>query len=137
MVLPYSKETFCVPKNLDIIATMNTADRSIGNVDYALRRRFTWFEFLADTKILECWLKKHSKKSNKLVFGKEPTLVTTLMENVNEKITNSEIGEDCTIGQSYFMEENIDKKKIQKNIFFASYLARFFPKNLETENLSH
>lgn len=42
VILPYSKKMFQIPENVYIIATMNTADRSLGSLDYAIRRRFAF-----------------------------------------------------------------------------------------------
>lgn len=42
VILPYSKKAFMIPNNVFIIATMNTADRSLGTLDYAIRRRFAF-----------------------------------------------------------------------------------------------
>lgn len=44
--LPYSKERFGIPKNVYIIGTMNTADRSVSQIDYAIRRRFAFIDVL-------------------------------------------------------------------------------------------
>ena len=104
-ILPYSKEKFSVPDNLYIIGTMNTADRSIGYVDYALRRRFAFITIRAeedkiknyyDNKDYDCGEKA------KILFGKIAKLIK---ENINEEFD----ADDIMVGHSYFMAQNLEE----------------------------
>ncbi len=86
VTLPYSKEKFSIPKNLYIIGTMNTSDRSIASIDIALRRRFTFKEMMPNPELVAdfgCGFKK-------------------IFENINKKIKIL-LDRDHQIGHSYFI----------------------------------
>jgi len=61
--LLYSKESFTIPTNLYIIGTMNTLDKSTVDIDFALMRRFKFFEIGPDTKVLRKILKENGVDS--------------------------------------------------------------------------
>jgi 5-methylcytosine-specific restriction protein B len=91
VTLPYSQETFGVPSNLYIIGTMNTADRSIGQIDYALRRRFAFYPLRADASLI-------TDETAKTTFEK----IKKLIEN---RINSDLDADDIMIGHSYFMND--------------------------------
>ena len=103
--LTYSPgEEFYVPENLFIIGTMNTADRSIAMVDYALRRRFTFIALTPQFK---------SERFKSFLRGKGVNidLINTIIENMNslnEEIIKdiNNLGEGYQIGHSYFCPNN-------------------------------
>ena len=93
----YSDEMFSIPKNLYIIGMMNTADRSLAIIDYALRRRFAFFEFepAFDSDGFKKYLEE--KNSDKLY-----KLIETV-KKLNNDIRNDEsLGKDFCIGHSFF-----------------------------------
>jgi 5-methylcytosine-specific restriction protein B len=94
--LQYSK-SFELPENLKIIATMNTADRSIRSIDVALRRRFELFECPADGDVLARYYEdpEHTNTVSGLVEG-----FTSLNAELTERLDRHH-----TIGQSFFMDE--------------------------------
>lgn len=96
-ILPYSREKFGVPKNVYILGTMNTADRSISLMDTALRRRFDFVEMMPDSKIL----------ANLNVEGIN---IHEMLDVINERITVL-YDREHTIGHAFFIELN-DKSTI-------------------------
>jgi len=97
--LLYRDELFSVPENLYIIGMMNTADRSLAIIDYALRRRFSFFpmEPAFDSEGFKAYQASlGNKKFNKLIAA-----VTAMNKEISEDDT---LGEGFRIGHSYFCE---------------------------------
>jgi len=94
--LLYSNEPFSVPENVYIIGTMNTADRSLAIIDYALRRRFAFFELepAFDSEGFKAIIQQaNNPKFNALVEQ---------IKSLNEFISNDEsLGSGFRIGHSY------------------------------------
>ena len=116
VILPYSKEKFTIPKNLYIIGTMNTADRSIALLDIALRRRFNFMEIMPEYSILK---------------EVEDIKVNLLLSSINEKIEFL-LDREHTIGHSYFLNINTfeDLVNIFKN-YIIPLLQEYFYDDFE------
>lgn len=101
VTLPYSKESFGVPSNLYIIGTMNTTDRSVGNIDYAVRRRFAFATLKADKE---------------LVMQYSIPLAVELFEAVESFIKKHQIDmdfEDLMVGHSYFFAKDENELELK------------------------
>lgn len=95
--LAYNGLTFSVPKNLYIIGMMNTADRSLAMIDYALRRRFSFFEMepgFDSDGFIQYQNGLNSETLNELV---------SKVKDLNKEITlDRSLGKGFCIGHSYF-----------------------------------
>lgn len=100
-ILPYSRTSFGVPKNVHIYGTMNTADRSVEALDTALRRRFTFEERMPKPELLE----------KKVIDGVN---LADLLKIINQRIEVL-VDRDHTIGHAYLI--SVNKKADLKNAF--------------------
>lgn len=94
--LPYSKKEFGVPKNVYLLGTMNTADRSIALLDTALRRRFEFIEMMPNVDVFS-----KLNDNNELMI--EGINIKLMLDTMNKRI---EIlcDREHTIGHAYFID---------------------------------
>lgn len=108
--LLYSDEKFAVPKNVYIIGMMNTADRSLAMLDYALRRRFAFIEIKPGFETEG--FKAYKSGLDNVKFDR----LIGCVERLNKAITDDEsLGDGFCIGHSYFCNlspETIDDKAL-------------------------
>ena len=108
ITLPYRNINFRIPERLYIIGTMNTADRSLAMIDYALRRRFSFFD------IQPCFGYKEDDKINEQFQDYLNTLNSPILnrliqavQKLNADIADS-LGKGFCIGHSYFSNLSIE-----------------------------
>ena len=111
VVLPYSKKAFHIPNNVYLIATMNTADRSLGSLDYAIRRRFA---FIAEKPFgleVEGFNEDLFEKVSSLFVKnfdeyKESGWDQTMKLESADTLSEEYKPEDVWIGHSYFLMQD-------------------------------
>ena len=89
------------PKNLFVIGTMNTADRTIGHIDYAVRRRFAFRTLLPDRAVVE---NESGAPSALSLFDK----VSALFDEKNGCMSDDFDADDVAVGHSYFLADDDD-----------------------------
>lgn len=95
--LMYKNEQFTIPKNVFIIGMMNTADRSLAILDYALRRRFAFYEIKPAFE--SKGFKEYQTRLDNPLFNKLISCVKRLNAAIK---TDSSLGKGFCIGHSYF-----------------------------------
>lgn len=109
--LPYNKELFSVPQNMFIIGMMNTADRSLAMIDYALRRRFKFYPMKPGFDS-ESFKKKVAGLDDKRV-----SLIIEAIKRLNKKISEDDsLGDGFCIGHSYFCDIDNERNWIENII---------------------
>lgn len=105
-VLPYSKRSFRVPKNVHLIGTMNTADRSLAGLDIALRRRFVFKEMPPRPELLD------GVEVKGIDIGR-------LLRVMNERIEML-LDRDHCLGHAYFMPLVADRRLERLELIFRN-----------------
>lgn len=104
VTLPYSGDSFGVPSNLYIIGTMNTADRSVGYIDYAIRRRFAFYTIKASRNAIKDFYN-----------GKDSDLCEAALEYFDkvsqffDNVSGEYDRDDVMPGHAYFMAGTLDE----------------------------
>ncbi|WP_052803367.1 McrB family protein [Campylobacter jejuni] len=120
LTLPYSGEKFGVPKNVYIIGTMNTADRSITSLDTALRRRFEFVEMMPNFDLLNnvfiCKDVENPNEDEDYLGDDAKTegyaeILQNILISINKRIEFL-LDREKTIGHAFFMSEAV---KFNKN----------------------
>ena len=111
VVLPYSKKAFHIPNNVYLIATMNTADRSLGSLDYAIRRRFAFiaekpFGLEVDGFDEDLFEKVSSLFVKNFDEYKESGWDQTMKLEPADTLSDEYKPEDVWIGHSYFLMQD-------------------------------
>ncbi len=112
VILPYSQERFTIPSNLYIIGTMNTTDRSIGSIDYAIRRRFAFYTLTANKEAIRSYYTALQPADT--TVSKNAEAIFDAIRTFIESHKSQELDmDDLMVGHSYFMAKTTDELRIK------------------------
>lgn len=103
--LPYSKEPFSVPPNIYLIGTMNTTDRSVGAIDYAVRRRFAFITLKSEKSAIEKFYDNVPGGTDAVLKNKALELFSSVKRFIEENKIEEDFN-DLMPGHSYFMAKS-------------------------------
>ena len=117
IALPYSRPEdpeFSIPPNVYLLGTMNTTDRSLAQIDYALRRRFYFYRMTpmvdGTAPVLQRWLQKQD------LLEENRERILRLFVKLNERV-QLRLGEHFQVGHSYFMVPDIASDMGQRRVW--------------------
>jgi len=116
-----------LPNNLYIIGTMNTADRSVGNIDYAIRRRFAFVTLKSEKQVIETVIKDINVKNKAInLFSAVNLLFTNIAPDYNK--------DDVMIGHSYFLADNLSKLELKLEYEIKPILREYVKDGILLDN---
>lgn len=121
--LPYSREKFSVPSNVYILGTMNTADRSVGYIDYAIRRRFAFHTLMANAN--DEIGQYYADHENEALGQIATELFSDVQDFVTSHISIDFDADDLMIGHSYFMAESEEELEMKKQYEIRPLLMEY------------
>jgi 5-methylcytosine-specific restriction endonuclease McrBC GTP-binding regulatory subunit McrB len=113
--LPYSQEQFHVPPNVLLLATMNTADRSLSLIDFAMRRRFHALPLPPSASVLETYFAGRSDDTD---------LALAMFKLIQERVAD----EGVAPGHSYWMVDDLTVAGLERiwRYELRPYLAEYW-----------
>lgn len=120
VTLPYSKESFGVPSNLYIIGTMNTTDRSVGNIDYAVRRRFAFVTLESKKEVIE-----EHYKNDEILKNKALALFEAIESFLKKHKFEMDFA-DLMVGHSYFLAKNEEDLELKWRYEIVPLLHEYY-----------
>lgn len=129
VTLPYSGEKFGVPDNLYIIGTMNTADRSLGYIDYAVRRRFAFMTLESQSDVIRDYYHNEGE-----LMEKEISLFKSVRDLIKDNLNSDFDLKDIMIGHSYFLAKSGDEYKLNLEYKIRPLLEEYLRDGIIVDN---